>query len=180
MRLLLTVFPRLYRHQMRQFLTVWHWLYHHCPSVSYRLNCKSNLCQKLSKKCLWVTERLKLVKVFCRLSPFLDSPAKDSLDEIFPTHFFKCHIWRRLNNARQKQISKRFEYFSIFVLTLHSREEEFNSLPSPSPEPVIVNLLRSPGIDSQSGRIASSESTPGFLKRLQIRAQSDCLTAVNA
>jgi hypothetical protein len=70
------------------------------------------------------------------------------------------------------------------------------------PEPVFVNLLRSPGIDSQpSGpvqvdnpicrtgppgyigwRIDSSESIPGFRKRLQIRAlagrynKKDCRT----
>jgi hypothetical protein len=32
-------------------------------------------------------------------------------------------------------------------------------------EPIIVNLLRSPGIDSQPGGIVSSESIPGILKR---------------
>jgi hypothetical protein len=37
-------------------------------------------------------------------------------------------------------------------------------------EPVFVNLLRSPGIDSQPGGTDSSEFIPGFLKRLQIRA----------
>ncbi len=39
------------------------------------------------------------------------------------------------------------------------------------PEPVFVNLLGSPGIDSQHGGIDSSESIPGLLKRLKIRAQ---------
>jgi hypothetical protein len=38
------------------------------------------------------------------------------------------------------------------------------------PEPVFVNLLRRPGIDSQAGGIDSLESTPGLLKRLLIRA----------
>jgi hypothetical protein len=40
------------------------------------------------------------------------------------------------------------------------------------PETVFVNLLRSPGIDSQPGGIGfhSSESIPGHHKRLQIRA----------
>jgi hypothetical protein len=38
------------------------------------------------------------------------------------------------------------------------------------PETVFVNLLRSPGIDSQPGGIDSSESIPGHHKRLQIRA----------
>ncbi len=42
--------------------------------------------------------------------------------------------------------------------------------PQVSPEPVFVNLLRSPGIDSQHGGIDSSESNPGLHKRLQIRA----------
>jgi hypothetical protein len=40
-------------------------------------------------------------------------------------------------------------------------------------EPVFVSRLRNPGInsiDSQSGRIVSSESISGLLKRLQIRA----------
>ncbi len=36
-------------------------------------------------------------------------------------------------------------------------------------EPVFVNLLMSPGIDSQPGGIDSSESIPGIHKRLQIR-----------
>ncbi len=40
-----------------------------------------------------------------------------------------------------------------------------------TPEPVFANLLRSPGIDSQPGRIDSLESNPGLLKRLQIWAQ---------
>jgi hypothetical protein len=44
------------------------------------------------------------------------------------------------------------------------------SLFSPSPEAVFVNLLRSSGIDSQRGGIDSSESIPGLLKRLQIKA----------
>ncbi len=35
----------------------------------------------------------------------------------------------------------------------------------------LVNLLRGSGIDSQPGGIDSSELIPGFLKRLQIRAQ---------
>ena len=34
-----------------------------------------------------------------------------------------------------------------------------------------MNLIRSPGIDSQPGGIDSSESIPGLHKRLQIRAQ---------
>ncbi len=40
-------------------------------------------------------------------------------------------------------------------------------------EPVFVDLSRSPGIDSQAGRIDPSESIPGlhWHKRLQIRAQ---------
>jgi hypothetical protein len=38
------------------------------------------------------------------------------------------------------------------------------------PEPVFVNLVRSPGIDSQPGGIDFLESIPGLLKRLQIRA----------
>jgi hypothetical protein len=38
-------------------------------------------------------------------------------------------------------------------------------------EPVFVNLLRSPGIDTQPGGIDSSEPIPGLHKRLQIRAQ---------
>jgi hypothetical protein len=42
------------------------------------------------------------------------------------------------------------------------------------PEPVFVKLLRSPGIDSQPGGIESSESIPGLLKRLQIRALCSC------
>jgi hypothetical protein len=40
------------------------------------------------------------------------------------------------------------------------------------PEPVFVNLSRSPGIDSQPGGIDSSEAISGLLKRLQIRAQA--------
>jgi hypothetical protein len=36
--------------------------------------------------------------------------------------------------------------------------------------PIFVNLLRSPGIESQPGGIDSSESIPGHHKRLQIRA----------
>ncbi len=39
------------------------------------------------------------------------------------------------------------------------------------PEPLFVNFLRSPGIDSQPGGIDSSGSIPGLHKRLQIRAQ---------
>jgi hypothetical protein len=39
------------------------------------------------------------------------------------------------------------------------------------PEPVFVNPLRSPGIDSQPGGVDSSESIPGLFKRLQIRGQ---------
>jgi hypothetical protein len=39
-----------------------------------------------------------------------------------------------------------------------------------SPEPVFVDLLRSPRIDSQPGEIDSSESIPGLHKHLQIRA----------
>jgi hypothetical protein len=35
-------------------------------------------------------------------------------------------------------------------------------------EPVFVNLLRGPGIDSQPGGINSLESIPGLLKRLQL------------
>ncbi len=38
-------------------------------------------------------------------------------------------------------------------------------------EPVFVDLLRSPRIDSQPGEIHSSESIPGLHKNLQIRAQ---------
>jgi hypothetical protein len=38
------------------------------------------------------------------------------------------------------------------------------------PEPVFLNLLRSPGIDSQPGGIESSKPIPGLLERLQIRA----------
>jgi hypothetical protein len=38
-------------------------------------------------------------------------------------------------------------------------------------EPVFLNLSRSPGIDSQLGKIDSSESIPRLYKRLQIRAQ---------
>jgi hypothetical protein len=37
-------------------------------------------------------------------------------------------------------------------------------------EPEFVYLLKSPGVDSQRGRIDSSESIPGLHKRLQIRA----------
>ncbi len=40
-----------------------------------------------------------------------------------------------------------------------------------TPEPISVNILSSPGIDSQPSRIDSSESFPGLLKSLQIRAQ---------
>ncbi len=57
-----------------------------------------------------------------------------------------------------------------------------------APEAVFVNLLKSPGIDSRpdgpvrqpylsyrpAGGIESSESIPGLLKRLQIRAQGIC------
>jgi hypothetical protein len=39
------------------------------------------------------------------------------------------------------------------------------------PEPEFLNLLRSPGNDSQPGEIDSLESIPGLLKRLQIRSQ---------
>jgi hypothetical protein len=47
-----------------------------------------------------------------------------------------------------------------------------NILPKLYPESIFVNLLRSPGIDSQPGgmNFFSSESIPRFLKRLQIRA----------
>jgi hypothetical protein len=38
------------------------------------------------------------------------------------------------------------------------------------PEPVFVDLLRSPEIDSQPGEIDVLESIPGLHKRLQIRA----------
>ncbi len=38
-------------------------------------------------------------------------------------------------------------------------------------EPVFVNLIKSPGIDSQPGGIDSLESIPGLHKRLKIRAQ---------
>jgi hypothetical protein len=38
------------------------------------------------------------------------------------------------------------------------------------PEPVFVNLVRSPGIDSQPGGIDSSEWIPGLPERLQQRA----------
>ncbi len=38
------------------------------------------------------------------------------------------------------------------------------------PEPVFVNLLRSPGIHSQPGDTDSLESIPRLLKRLQLRA----------
>ncbi len=40
------------------------------------------------------------------------------------------------------------------------------------PRDKFLNLLRSPGIDSQLGEIDSLESIPGLLKRLQIRAQA--------
>jgi hypothetical protein len=59
-----------------------------------------------------------------------------------------------------------------------------------NPEPEFVNLLRSPGIDSQPGgpvrqpyltyqsamlhRLAESTVIPGLLKHLQIRAQDCC------
>ncbi len=42
-------------------------------------------------------------------------------------------------------------------------------------EPVFVNLLRSPGIDSRPGGIDSSELILGLLKHLQIRALSTTL-----
>ncbi len=45
-------------------------------------------------------------------------------------------------------------------------------------EPEHVNLLTSPGIDSQPGGIDSSESISGLLKRLQIRAGSDTVGPV--
>jgi hypothetical protein len=38
-------------------------------------------------------------------------------------------------------------------------------------EPVFINLLRSPGIDSQPAGIDLSKSIPGLHKCLQIRAQ---------
>ncbi len=41
---------------------------------------------------------------------------------------------------------------------------------APESEPVFVDLLRRPGIDSQPGEIDSSESIPGLHKRLQIWA----------
>jgi hypothetical protein len=41
----------------------------------------------------------------------------------------------------------------------------------PRAEPVFVNPLRSPGIDSQPGGIDSSEAISGLFTRLQIRAQ---------
>ncbi len=43
-------------------------------------------------------------------------------------------------------------------------EQKYNNT-----EPEFVNLLRSQGIDSQTGGIDSLESIPGLLKRLQIR-----------
>jgi hypothetical protein len=43
-------------------------------------------------------------------------------------------------------------------------------------ESVFVNLLRSLGIGSQRGVTDSSESIPGHLKRLQIRAMMNTLT----
>ncbi len=49
-----------------------------------------------------------------------------------------------------------------------------------SSEFVIVNLLRSPKIDSPPGGIDSSESISGLLKRLQIRAvQKPCCYVAN-
>jgi hypothetical protein len=42
-------------------------------------------------------------------------------------------------------------------------------------EPAFVYLLRSPGIDSQPGGIDCSESIPGLLIRLQIRALDICV-----
>ncbi len=64
-----------------------------------------------------------------------------------------------------------FEYFlspfsgvtNIFCVSLMSWDY--------TSEPVFVNLVRSPGIDSQPGWIDSLESITGLLKRLQIRAQ---------
>jgi|688.fasta_scaffold199684_1 hypothetical protein len=43
-------------------------------------------------------------------------------------------------------------------------------------EPVFVDLLRSPRIDSQPGKINSSESIPGLHKHLQMRAQVKAVT----
>ncbi len=63
-----------------------------------------------------------------------------------------------------------FHILIIFSLALaRNREKRFR------PEPVLVNLLRSPGIDSNlSYRPARlhrlAESIPGLLERLQIRA----------
>jgi len=37
-------------------------------------------------------------------------------------------------------------------------------------EPAFVTLITSPGVDSQPGGIVSSESIPGLIKRLQMRA----------
>ncbi len=42
---------------------------------------------------------------------------------------------------------------------------------SETAEPVFVNLLRSPGIDFQSGGIEFLESIPGLHKRLQVWVQ---------
>jgi hypothetical protein len=56
------------------------------------------------------------------------------------------------------------------MLVMHDEDREEGRIRE-CPEPKLVNLLRSPGIDSQSGRIDSLESIPGLLKRLQIQAQ---------
>ncbi len=42
----------------------------------------------------------------------------------------------------------------------------FMNLAAGEPEPAFVNLLRSPGIDSQPGGIDSSESIRGLLEHL--------------
>jgi hypothetical protein len=73
----------------------------------------------------------------------------------------------------------------LFILSSYVCSKKSYSAFSQKPEPVFVDLLRSPGIDSQPGgpvrqpyltyrparlyRLA--ESIPGLLKRLQIRAQ---------
>ncbi len=55
-------------------------------------------------------------------------------------------------------------FLQFYFIHLHSQNEM-----SITREPVFVDLLRSPGIDSQPGGIDALESIPGLLKRLQIR-----------
>ncbi len=57
--------------------------------------------------------------------------------------------------------------FSFFFI----QPEKTDRIDLGLPKPVFANLSRSPGIDSQPGKIDSSESIPELIQLLQIRAQ---------